>query len=224
MKILYIDSFVVVCSKPAGVLSEGEGSDCLPYMLRQELRERGENNTEVYAVHRLDRETVGVIVYARTPDSAAFLSAEISSGNFCKQYLAVLCGVPSEKQGTLCDLLFYDRSRSKSFVVGRARKGVKKAILDYTLIQTVQERSLVLVTLGTGRTHQIRVQFSSRGLPLTGDRRYGAPKDEVNSVALCARKLSFTHPETKERMTFYAEIPNELPWSLFSSNYLTMPF
>lgn len=215
MKILYLDQYIVVCEKPSGTLSEGEGENALPTMLSRKLAELGEKNVAIFPVHRLDRDTVGVTVYARTATAAAALSAAITGGLFKKQYLAVVCGMPEESGGTFTDLLYYDRKRGKSFVVDRDRKGVKSATLDYTLLQTVNGLSLVSVTLHTGRTHQIRIQFASRGLPLAGDRRYGAPKDAAASIALCAHRLSFPHPKTRQTMTFTANIPNCLPWTFF---------
>lgn len=215
MKLLYLDNYIVVCEKPVGTLSEGEGDNCLPTLLSDALSGAGESNTAVFPVHRLDKDTVGVTVYARTPSAAAALSASITGGSFKKQYLAVLCGTPDEPSGTLSDLLYYDRKRGKSFVVDRQRKGVKSAVLDYSLISVSDPYSLVSVRLHTGRTHQIRVQFASRGLPLAGDRRYGAPKDNVPSIALCAHKLTFPHPESGEKMSFTADVPTDFPWNFF---------
>lgn len=215
MKIIYLDKYIVVCEKPSGTLSEGEGENALSTILSQELSKLGEKNTDIFPVHRLDRDTVGVTVYARTAAAAAALSTAITEGKFKKQYLAVICGAPEESQGSFTDLLYYDRKRGKSFVVDRERKGVRSATLDYTVIQAFKEYSLVSISLHTGRTHQIRVQFASRGFPLAGDRRYGAPKSTVTSVALCAHTLSFPHPMTRQTMTFTADKPNCLPWIFF---------
>lgn len=217
MKILYYDSEIIVCQKPAGVLSEGEGENALPYLLSRELSGLGENNTAVLPVHRLDKETVGVTVFARTKAAAAALSESIRSGELKKQYLAVVHGVPEKPRGTLEDILFFDRKRGKSFVVDRERKGTKKAALDYELIGTVGDTSLLRIELHTGRTHQIRVQFSSRHLSLMGDRRYGAPKETSASLALVAYRLQFPHPKTHRKMEFFAEIPQSDPWTMFST-------
>ena len=198
--ILFFDTSIVVCLKPRGILSEGDGATCMPHLLAAQLREQGERDT-ILPVHRLDRETEGLMVFARTPAAAAALSRSILEGTVKKEYLAILCGIPEVEQGRLTDLLFYDRRRGKSFVVDRPRKGVKEAILDYRILKREQGRALVRVSLLTGRTHQIRVQFASRGLPLVGDRRYGAPA-EGEPLALYACRLSFPHPKTGALLSF----------------------
>ncbi len=193
----YSDDQIVVCEKPFGTLSEGEGARALPSLLKKKL---GGN---IYPVHRLDRETTGLLVFARTSDAAAHLSRQITEGSLQKEYLAILCGTPDEPRGTLSDLLFYDRGRGKSFVVAKERKGVKRAELTYELLAEKGERSLVRVHLLTGRTHQIRVQFASRRLPLVGDRRYGAPADGA-AHSLHSYHLSFTHPKDGTPMEFFS--------------------
>ena len=193
----FCDEQIVVCEKPAGLLSEGEGEHTLPSLLRAQL------GCEIYPVHRLDRDTTGLMVFAKTSRAAAALSRQITEGGFDKEYLALLCGTPDEARGTLSDLLFYDRQRGKSFVVSKERKGVKRAELTYAHLATVNDRSLVRIHLLTGRTHQIRVQFASRKLPLVGDRRYGAPADGA-SIALHAFHLTFEHPTSGKAMEFFS--------------------
>lgn len=216
----YLDRDLLVSVKPQGLLSEGEGPDCFPSLLAQALGERGEKDT-ILPVHRLDKETEGLMVYARTPQGAAALSRAIAEGAVKKEYLAVICGTPEQTEGTLRDLLFYDRQRSKSFVVDRSRKGVKEAILDYKTLASREGYSLVRIRLHTGRTHQIRVQFGSRGLPLCGDRRYGAPASEF-SLGLCSVLLAFPHPRNGQPLRF-SYLPSEKttdprtsPFSLFA--------
>ena len=199
MDIIYRDNDICVCNKPCGVLSEGEGERALPSLLSREL-----GVSTVYPVHRLDRETRGLMVYALTKNAAAKLSAAIAAGELKKEYVAELCGVVEKSEDTLCDLLFYDRQRGKSFVVNRERRGVKRAELRYSLIETDGIYSKVRVKLITGRTHQIRVQFASRGLPLRGDRRYGAPADS-GEFTLRSCYLSFAHPISGEIMEFFDE-------------------
>lgn len=199
-EIVYLDKDICVCVKPRGVLSEGEGQNCLPLLLREELATRGIEAT-VYPVHRLDKETQGFMVYALNAKGAAHLSRQIQEGGFQKEYIAELCGVPERETDELCDLLFFDRRRGRSYVVDRERKGVKSARLSYRLLSSDGEYSTVRVKLYTGRTHQIRVQFASRGMPLRGDRRYGAPSDS-GEFSLRACYLSFIHPTTKERLVF----------------------
>jgi len=219
VKILFIDEHIIVCDKQAGELSEGEGRNSLPTRISERLADIGEKNTQVLTVHRLDKETSGVIVFARDSASAAALCKSIQDGSFKKQYLSVLTGIPERESDTLRDLLFYDRKRGKSFVVDRKRAGVKQAELDYTVLCHTDDLALVSVTLRTGRTHQIRVQFASRTLPLVGDRRYGAPRSDAPSVALVSCKLSFPHPSSKERLEFTANVPNAFPWLLFVGKF-----
>ena len=209
IEILYEDTHIAVCVKPSGILSEGESKDALPFMLFEELSkiraERKESAPNgIYPVHRLDRDTEGVMVYALTPKAAASLCKDISDGKWEKLYRAWLWGVPEKDSDILRDLLYYDRARGKSFVVTRERKGVKSASLEYSVISRhpEQNRTLVEVKLHTGRTHQIRVQFASRGLPLCADRRYGAPAESGKALALCSVALGFAHPETRKDMRF----------------------
>lgn len=206
LDLLYFDSDIAVCVKPAGVLSEGDGKNSMPYLLSLELKERG-IDASVFVVHRLDRETEGLTVFALNEASAAALSLSFQNGDAVKIYHALCVGVIEKDADVLCDLLFYDRGRGKSFVVDRERKGVRKASLEYSVLRRFADRTLISVRLHTGRTHQIRVQFASRGHALCGDRRYGAPSEYGNKLCLCAVSLSFTHPRTKERMSFEIESP-----------------
>ena len=206
LDLLYFDSDIAVCVKPAGVLSEGDGKNSMPYLLSLELKERG-IDASVFVVHRLDKETEGLMVFALNEASAAALSLSFQNGDAVKIYHALCVGVIEKDADVLCDLLFYDRGRGKSFVVDRERKGVRKASLEYSVLRRFSDRTLLSVRLHTGRTHQIRVQFASRGHALCGDRRYGAPSEYGNKLCLCAVSLSFTHPRTKERMSFEVENP-----------------
>ena len=169
-------------------------------------------------VHRLDKGTGGVMVYAKTPEAAAKLSASFGGRDVRKVYLAVAEGVP-DPSGRMEDLLFHDRRNNKTYVADRKRKGVREASLSYELLGTAEHEgksiSLVRVTPETGRTHQIRIQFASRKLPLAGDARYGSSV-KASFPALWAVSLTFPHPETGERMTFTSfPDPDIFPWSLF---------
>ena len=202
-KILYEDKYIAVAIKPAGVLSEGEMPDLLAESLGAIRAERGEAPpSAIYPVHRLDKETEGLMIYALDAKAAATLSADISEGRWEKSYRAWLWGVPEKESDTLCDLLYYDRARGKSFVVQRERKGVKAASLEYEVISHHPDgkRTLVKVKLHTGRTHQIRVQFASRRLPLFGDGRYGGIRG--TDMALWSYSLEFEHPASGKPMTF----------------------
>lgn len=204
MEILYEDSSVIVVIKPQGILSQSDknGGESMVARLSEHTG-RG-----IFPVHRLDKETGGVMVYAKTQKAAATLSRDMSEHRFYKEYLALVHGVPVENSGTFCDLLFHDRAKNKSFVVKRERKGVKKAELYYEVLETKEKDgekySLLRVVLHTGRTHQIRVQFAHRKMPLSGDRKYGA-KDGEKNLGLWAARLKFFHPETGEEMEFTAQ-------------------
>ena len=173
---------------------------------------------EIFCVHRLDREVGGVMVYARTKAAAAALSASIAAGEMEKNYAAVVQGVPDKERDTLRDLLYHDAQHNKSYVVGRPRRGVREAVLDYELLGSAayegQTLSLVHIRLQTGRSHQIRVQFASRGMPLVGDGRYGSAIRK-GAIALFARSLSFPHPVSHEKLTFSENTPKSFPWELF---------
>lgn len=208
MEILYEDSSVIVCVKPRGVLSQTDKNGGESMVKSLEKYTSG----EIYPVHRLDKETGGVMVYAKTKKAAAALSRDILEHRFYKEYLALVHGVPETQEDTLCDLLFHDKAKNKSYVVKRERKGVKKAELEYQLLETREKDgekySLLRVVLHTGRTHQIRAQFASRHLPLAGDRKYGAQDAEKN-LGLWAVKLKFINPETGKETEFTAPEPDE---------------
>ena len=222
--ILYSDKSIVVCVKPAGAVSE-EAPGGMPELLRKELK-RNAAVPQIFPVHRLDKGVGGVMVYALTKDAAASLtrqmteSAPADAGKiFTKEYLAVTEGVPEPTSGRMEDLLFHDREKNRTYVVKRPRKGVKEAALEYETLASAGGDpetgvfSLVRIRLLTGRTHQIRAQFSSRKLPLYGDRRYGAKT--AGDIALWSHRLTFRHPETGEELTFCAGPPKDGPWAAF---------
>ena len=196
LDILYRDRDIVVCVKPAGVLSQDSGEKSMPALLREQLGEK-----EIFPVHRLDKAVGGVMVYALTQRAAAGFGQAIQAHRMEKIYQAVLRGIPVEPSGKLEDLLFHDKARNKTYVVTRQRKGVKDACLEYEVLRSGREKTLVQVRLHTGRTHQIRVQFASRRLPLVGDGKYGG-KEEGVPLCLWSAQLSFPHPVTKNTMTF----------------------
>ena len=165
---------LVLCVKPVGVRAQGEAEADLPALLKQQL------GCEIYPVHRLDQAVGGVMVFAKTAPAAAKLSQAIAGGTLQKEYLAVLERSPEQTEGELSDLLFHDRTKNKTYVVSRQRKGVKEAKLAYRVLDVQNGLCLVRIRLYTGRTHQIRVQFASRGMPLVGDGKYGSRKNAAS--------------------------------------------
>lgn len=205
MKILYLDEDIVVYEKPPRILSTDEPGG-LPELLRQEL------GGEIRTVHRLDRVVGGLMVLARNAQSASELSRQVRENEFSKTYLAVLHGCPEEPSGTLRDLLYRDKARRMTMVVTEPGKGVQEAVLTYRVINRTADLSRVEIQLLTGRTHQIRVQFSSRNLPLVGDRKYSLLEDDCE-IALWSYQLGFAHPVTGKQMTFTLTPPEVYPWT-----------
>ena len=209
MEIVYLDSDILVCVKPARVLSTDEPGG-LPELLREAL---GDPKADIRTVHRLDRVVSGLMVLARNAKAASELSRQIREGEFKKEYLAVVHGVP-QSGGTLRDLLGRDKARKMTFVAPEPAKGVQEAILHYQRLGEAEGLSKVRIQLETGRTHQIRVQFSSRGFPLVGERKYAEIEDPCE-IALWSYRLGFTHPATGEKMEFTREPDRNYPWNLF---------
>lgn len=192
MEILFSDRDIVLCVKPVGLDSEIQ----MPAALKETL------GSEIYPVHRLDKNVGGVMVFARTQAAAASLSKAIQEGKLIKEYVALVHGTPPES-GDWEDLLWKDSRKNKVFVVKRMRGGVKKARLEFTRL-TSGEESLVRIRLHTGRSHQIRVQFASRGYPLVGDHKYGA-RDNAPAPMLFSCKLTFPH---KGKLLEFEKLPD----------------
>ena len=204
--ILFLDPAILVCVKPRGISSEAGG---LPERLDAEA-----GVGKLWCVHRLDTAVGGVMVYARSAASAADLSRQIAERRLQKDYLAVLPAAPPTAEGVLKDLLFHDRSRNKSYVVRRPRAGVREAELGYRVLETAEGRALLTVRLQTGRSHQIRVQFASRGLPLLGDVKYGSTERGC-PIALWSHTLAFSHPPDGRALCFSALPERAFPWDSF---------
>ena len=216
MEFLYLDKRIAVCLKPAGVLSTDEPGG-MPSLVREAL---GDEHACVRTVHRLDRPVGGVMVLARSVRAASELSWQVREGLFHKEYLAVVHGTPDEPQGRMEDLLARDKARRLTYVTDVPGPDARLAALEYECIESRDGMSLVRVKLLTGRTHQIRCQFASRGMPLAGDRKYGAPEDE-KVIGLWSYKLSFMHPETGEKLTFLHKAPHIQPFSsLNAQNFI----
>ena len=208
--ILHKNDHFLVCLKPARVRSTDEPGG-MPELCRNAL---GNPKADVRTVHRLDQVVSGLMVLARGAKAASELSRQIREDEFEKEYLAVLHGIPEAPSGTLVDLLLRNKPERKTYVVTEPSKGVQEAILDYEVLAVADGFSKVRIILRTGRTHQIRCQFSSRDLPLVGDRKYSLNEDNCE-IALWSSKLAFRHPVTGEKLTFTAPPPDEYPWNLF---------
>lgn len=212
INILFEDNDITVCEKPKGMLSEDalNGEKGIIGLLSERA------GKPLHLLHRLDRNVGGVMVFANNKKSAATLSGDIANGRFFKEYMAVTDGIPEDDSGVYKDLLFKDSRKNRSYVVKRMRKGVRDASLEYTVLKKSAAKSIVRVLLHTGRTHQIRVQFSSRKTPLTGDKKYGSRDDTNGNIALHSYRISFYHPVTKEKLCFESQPDfNVYPWSIF---------
>lgn len=212
LNILFEDENITVCVKPRGILSEDalNGEKGIIGLLSDRA------GKPLHLLHRLDRNVGGVMVFANNKKSAGILGKDIAEGRFFKEYLAVTDGVPETESGVYKDLLFKDSKKNRSYVVNRVRKGVKEASLEYKTLKSNGEKALVRVLLHTGRTHQIRVQFASRKMPLTGDIKYGSRDRTTGDIALHSCCISFYHPVTKEKLCFESQPDvNDYPWNLF---------
>lgn len=208
--ILYQDPRVLVCLKPPGVASVDQPGG-VPDLLRGQL---GPAGACLRTVHRLDQPVGGVMVLARSRMAARLLGAQMEERRFGKEYLAVLSGIPEQGEGRLEDLLGYDRGTRRAYVTRQPGREARPAALCYRTLAVCGGYSLVSVALETGRTHQIRIQFAHRGMPLAGDVKYGGPALEMAGIGLWSHTLSFDHPQTGTRMTFSA-LPTGEPWNWF---------
>lgn len=206
MEIIYQDEQIVVCVKPARVLSTDEPGG-MPELVREALQTR-----DIRTVHRLDRVVGGLMVLARNAEAASELSRQIRENAFEKEYLAVVHGSPEYDTGKLYDLLLRDKARKMTMVAAEMGKGVQPASLGYRVLKRKNGMSRVRIRLETGRTHQIRVQFASRGMPLVGERKYSTLEDNCE-IALWSCRLAFCHPTTGEKMDFSLEPPAVYPWT-----------
>lgn len=208
MEIIYQDRDIIVCIKPARVLSTDEPGG-MPELLREAL---GNPKADIRTVHRLDRVVSGLMVLARSAQAASELSRQIREDQFQKEYLAVIHGRPDTDSGTLTDLLLRNKQERKTYIVTEPAKGVQEAILHYQVLGSSDNLSRVRIQLVTGRTHQIRAQFSGRNMPLVGDRKYSLLEDDCE-IALWSYRLAFAHPVSKENMEFTMLPPDIYPWN-----------
>ncbi len=215
--VLFEDNHLLIVEKPVNVLSQEDqtGDPDMLTLLKQDLKRRYNKPGNVYLglVHRLDRPVGGVMVFAKTSKAASRLSDAIRTRSFQKTYMAVLRGLPDKREDRLVHMLRKDTAVNQVAVVQRNDPKGKEAVLDYKVLATSNELSLVEIRLHTGRPHQIRVQFAAIGCPLYGDQRYGSKANEPGQqIALWATSLTFPHPTHKEPVTFTSSPPDDIPW------------
>lgn len=222
LKVLYEDNHIIVVVKPQNIpTQEDESKDKDMLTIVKEYIKEKENkpgNVFVGLVHRLDRPTGGVMVFAKTSKSASRLTEQIKNGEFKKRYLSVINGKPREKRGKLVNFLKKNPRNNTVMVVPELTTGAKRAELDYEVLEAKEKVSLVDIKLHTGRSHQIRVQMKTIGCPVYGDVKYGGDiLAKGHNLALWAYELKFVHPTTKENLTFKVYPPeNIVPWNVFN--------
>lgn len=230
LNIVYEDNHIIVVVKPQNVPScpDETGDPDMLSVLKEYLIKTYDKKGDAFVglVHRLDRPTGGVMVYAKTSKAASRLSESIKNGEFDKRYFAVLIGTPREKQiNYLTNYLKKDTDRNMVYIATMSEEGAKKAVLSYKVLDENTTMSLVDVKLYTGRSHQIRVQMANLSTPLFGDQKYGGDKTPVGfNIALWAVELKFTHPVTKEKLVYRVYPPVEdIPWKMFDvKRFLTI--
>ncbi len=220
LTILHEDNHIIVVMKPQGLPSCGDesGDDNMLEQVRRYIKEKYEKPGNVYVglVHRLDRPTGGVMVFAKTSKAAARLAEQMRGGDFEKKYLTVLVGVPKEEKATLVNYLKKNPVNNMVYICTQTTDGAKMASLEYRVLEEKGGLCLTEVKLHTGRTHQIRVQMAGISHPVYGDMRYGGENAKKGNLALWAYSLTFTHPVTKERLKFMLEPPADAsPWKYF---------
>lgn len=222
LQVVYEDNHVIVVVKPQNVPScpDETGDKDILTVVKEYLIQKYDKKGDAFVglIHRLDRPTGGVMVFAKTSKAASRLSESMKNGEFEKKYFAVVVDTPKEKSMlNLTHYLVKDSTKNMVYSVPLATEGAKKAVLDYTTLASENNLSLLSIRLHTGRAHQIRVQMQTIGNPLFGDQRYGGGKTPVGyNLALWAVELKFVHPTTKEKMTFRVYPPvEEIPWKYF---------
>lgn len=221
LNILYEDNHIIVVLKPRGVpcCPDGSGDDSLFDCIKRYIKDKYQKPGNVYLglVHRLDRPTGGVMVFAKSSKAAARLSEKMRSGGFSKKYFAVLAGVPQKDEGVLRNYLRKNSVNNTVYVCTESEEGAKFAELAYRIVEKREGLALADITLHTGRTHQIRVQTAAINCPVYGDMRYGGEKAIKGKLALWAYSIAFAHPTSGEALRFIIEPPaDEIPWKYFS--------
>ena len=216
LNVLYEDNHIIVVEKEINIPTCEDSSKDIDLLsiIKLYLKEKYNKSGNVYLglVHRLDRPVGGIMVFAKTSKAASRLNLQIKNDEFKKRYYAIIDGVLKEKEGKFEDYLLKDTREN----IVKVDKNGKYAMLEYKVLNETQGLSLVEVNLHTGRSHQIRVQFSSRGYPLYGDQKYNKKANCHEQIALYSHFLSFKHPVTKEIMEFKLDLPNRYPFTLFN--------
>ncbi len=219
--VLFEDNHIIIVLKPQGIpccADESKDMDLLSVIKEYiKVKENKPGNVYVGLVHRLDRVTGGVMVFAKSSKAASRLSEQMRNGDFEKKYLTVLVGSPREKKATLTDYMKKNAVNNMVYVCGQSVEGAKFAELEYKVLEEANGLSLTEVILHTGRSHQIRVQMSHNGTPVFGDMRYGGENAQKGNIALWATSLAFSHPVSKQRLVFKIEPPKDgSPWKYFN--------
>lgn len=230
MEILYEDNHIIVVSKPQGVPSQPDdsGDKDMLSQVKDYIKEKYNKPGEAFVglVHRLDRPTGGVMVFAKTSKAAARLSQQMKDGDFDKTYLAVVCGRPREQKAKIVSYLKKDEKTNTAMIVPQSTTGAKRAELDYEMLEydSKNDHALVRVKLYSGRGHQIRVQLKSIKCPIYGDQKYGGEGMAKVMLHLFAAELCFLHPTTKQKMIFRVYPPeNKDAWGEFNlEKYLSL--
>lgn len=222
-KVIYEDNHIIVAIKPFGMPSQEDETGDLDMLrwVKEYVRVKYDKKGEAFIglLHRLDRVAGGVMIFARTSKSASRISEQIRTRSFSKKYYAVLENVPEISEGILEDYLLKDKVKNKVSVVNSSAKEAKKASLGYKVISTAKNLSLVDVDLYTGRSHQIRVQFSSRNHPIVGDFKYDSAYPDKKAIALWSYKIELEHPVKKEMIVFTQNPPMDFPWNTFAEKF-----
>ena len=226
LDVIYDDNQIVVVVKPQNIPSQADasGDEDMLSLVKAFVKEKYNKPGEAFIglVHRLDRPTGGLMVFARNSKSASRLSAQLQDGNMEKTYYAVVKGTPKKSSGRLENYIKKDLRENKASIATMGEKDAEKAVLDYKLLETQNGFSLLKINLGTGRSHQIRLQLSNINLPVFGDAKYGkdvAPNTKTSNLALWAGELQFKHPTEDKTMVFKANPPDKAPWNLFKEIY-----
>ncbi|MCC0683015.1 RluA family pseudouridine synthase [Clostridioides sp. ZZV15-6383] len=220
IKVIYEDNHLLVVEKPVNILSQGDNTNDkdMVNLLKDYIKKKYNKPGNVYIglIHRLDRPVGGVMVFAKTSKAASRLSEQVRNKSFKKTYLAVVHGKIKSSSDTLRDFLYKNKKTNMVTVVKKNHTDAKEAELNYKVLDFKENLSLVQVNLKTGRSHQIRVQFSSRKHPLYGDQRYGKEINKVGQqISLWSNKIEIYHPTTKEKMEFTCHPPDKYPWNIF---------